>query len=302
MSEKPEILVFGEVLFDCFQNGERVLGGAPFNVAWHLQALGDNPKLISRIGDDELGRMILMAMRRWEMDVTHVQVDPKHPTGKVEVTMIHNEPNYRITPNCAYDFISAERMFSLPRRGILYHGTLGLRNEVSRKAFSHLLQCCPELSVFLDVNLRSPWWKKEEVYHWLEKARWVKLNEHEIQQLELGHDDTEEAMEKLKMQFGLEQVILTLGEKGAMVLGHDGEFHYVVPTKADHFVDAVGAGDAFTAVYIHGLLSGWGISESLQSAQKFASQVIGLRGATTNDSDFYREFIKNELHGFRIVE
>jgi fructokinase len=146
--------------------------------------------------------------------------------------------------------------------------------------------------VFLDVNLRAPWWKKEDVYHWLEKARWVKLNEHEIVQLELGHDDTKEAMVKLQQKFSLEQVILTLGEKGAMVLGRDGEFHHVVPEKADEFVDTVGAGDAFTAVYIHGLQAGWSIADSLQAAQYFASKVIGIRGATSNDPEFYKDFIQ----------
>ncbi|MGD9171680.1 MAG: carbohydrate kinase, partial [Candidatus Thiodiazotropha sp.] len=37
---KTAIAIFGEVLFDCFPTGEQVLGGAPFNVAWHLQAFG----------------------------------------------------------------------------------------------------------------------------------------------------------------------------------------------------------------------------------------------------------------------
>ncbi|MBA1332725.1 carbohydrate kinase, partial [Candidatus Endoriftia persephone str. Guaymas] len=48
-------IIFGEVLFDCFEDGSRVLGGAPFNVAWHLQALGAAPLFISRVGDDSLG-------------------------------------------------------------------------------------------------------------------------------------------------------------------------------------------------------------------------------------------------------
>ncbi len=40
MSRYSDIVVFGEVLFDCFPSGEKLLGGAPFNVAYHLQALG----------------------------------------------------------------------------------------------------------------------------------------------------------------------------------------------------------------------------------------------------------------------
>ena len=55
MKTNTPVLVFGEALFDCFPGGEQVLGGAPFNVAWHLQALGDQPIFISRIGNDRLG-------------------------------------------------------------------------------------------------------------------------------------------------------------------------------------------------------------------------------------------------------
>ena len=55
MSNNRPIHVFGEVLFDHFPDGSRVLGGAPFNVAWHLQAFGQSPRFISRIGNDPAG-------------------------------------------------------------------------------------------------------------------------------------------------------------------------------------------------------------------------------------------------------
>ena len=54
-------VVFGEVLFDIFPDGSRVLGGAPFNVAWHLQAFGCAPLFVSRIGEDENGEQVRAA-------------------------------------------------------------------------------------------------------------------------------------------------------------------------------------------------------------------------------------------------
>ncbi|NIR30149.1 MAG: carbohydrate kinase, partial [Gammaproteobacteria bacterium] len=51
-------VVFGEVLFDQFEDGDAVLGGAPFNVAWHLQGLGLRPFFASRIGEDRLGERV----------------------------------------------------------------------------------------------------------------------------------------------------------------------------------------------------------------------------------------------------
>ena len=50
-------LIFGEVLFDVYPDGTEILGGAPFNVAWHLQGFGVSPLMISRVGKRIAGSM-----------------------------------------------------------------------------------------------------------------------------------------------------------------------------------------------------------------------------------------------------
>ncbi len=289
--ERTQVLVFGEVLFDCFPSGERVLGGAPFNVAWHLQALGNRPRFISRVGEDEPGKKIIEAMANWGMDVGAVQLDSLHPTGKVEIRMVGGEPHYTITPDCAYDFIDGDGLVDIPQRGILYHGSLCLRNTVSLNAFRKLARQ-PDLKIFLDVNLRPPWWRKDEVFAWLERASWVKLNQDELQQLGFDGGDPLPEMERFLRRFDLEQLIVTRGEEGAMVLTERGAVHHVVPETVTLVVDTVGAGDAFTAVYIHGLSSCWPVDGALETAQRFASAVIGQRGAISTDVEFYRPFIE----------
>jgi len=293
MSSAASPCIFGEVLFDVFPGGEQVLGGAPFNVAWHLQALGEAPQFISRVGDDPSGQVILKAMRDWGMNTAGVQHDPRRPTGRVVIEIVDAEPRYQIEPDSAYDFIAAE---ALPAKAagadLLYHGTLALRNQTSREALEALLQR-GHAAVFLDVNLRSPWWRQEELEACLQRACWVKLNREELRQLGFCNDDPERASAELQERFALEQVILTSGAQGALVRTLAGKIHRVVPEPAAAFFDAVGAGDAFTAVYLHGLLAGWSIPASLQAAQRFASRVVGLRGATTRDREFYRAFKKS---------
>ena len=89
------VVVFGEVLFDRFPDGSEVLGGAPFNVAWNLQAFDARPLLVSRVGNDRLGRRILAAMKDWGMDLGGMQVDEHRPTD-LEVTqetwVVHPHP------------------------------------------------------------------------------------------------------------------------------------------------------------------------------------------------------------------
>jgi fructokinase len=291
MKQHNEISIFGEVLFDCFPTGDQILGGAPFNVAWHLQALGDRPRFISRVGKDLHGEQIIKAMGNWGMDTTTLQSDSEHPTGRVEVMINSDQPSYDIVADSAYDYIQPDQQISASvADSILYHGTLCLRNRTSRTTFDHITRD-KSLRIFLDVNLRSPWWQRDQVYGWLEKAHWAKMNVDELTLLSDSRTNLHQQMAELQTSCSLEQLIVTQGEQGAVIRTSAGTFHSLLPEKIDEVVDYVGAGDAFSAVYIHGLRNCWPTDVTLHHAQKFAGKVIGLRGATTTDRSFYQECI-----------
>jgi fructokinase len=57
-------------------------------------------------------------------------------------------------------------------------------------------------------------------------------------------------------------------------------------------VDTVGAGDAFSAVMIHGLRRGWRLATALDRALAFAAAICGQRGATVAEPDFYAPFLE----------
>lgn len=287
MSSIKPVTIFGEVLFDCFPDGDNKLGGAPFNVAWHLQALDDNPAFISRIGNDTLGETIVDEMQQWGMDTSLVQQDAQHPTGRVNVTINDNEPSYEIARGSAWDFIATPPPADLPAKGLFYHGSLAARSETSRQTLQKLTGN-PDYEIFVDVNLRPPWWQKEEVYHWLEQASWVKLNQDELAELGFRSADLHQDITRMHTHFHLDQLIVTCGEKGAIVRDSDGEIHLVKPSATTQVVDTVGAGDAFTAMYIHGLLHGWDIDTALHRAQAFACKVVGQRGAINKDKNLYK--------------
>jgi fructokinase len=286
---RKKLIIFGEVLFDCFPNGEKILGGAPFNVAWHLQAFGQSPYFVSCIGQDAEGAIILEAMKGWGMETEGVQLDGHHPTGKVAITLNQGEPSYEIVADSAYDFIDPARLETIVC-DTLYHGSLGLRNSVARSALSRLKRNGTQ-RVFLDINLRPPWWQREEVLEWVSQADWVKLNQHELEVL-LGQEASLPTQaEAFKSEHGLDGLIITRGERGASLSAGHGSTLEVVPEKALKTVDTVGAGDAFTAVILLGLMSEWPFDISLKRAQSFASAIVGQRGATVSSPDFYRHFI-----------
>ncbi len=283
--EEKVPLVFGEVLFDRFPDGAEVLGGAPFNVAWNLQALGARPRFVSRVGDDDLGRRIRDAMSAWGMDLSGLQVDAEHGTGTVTVTLEGGEPRFEIDADRAWDFVAPEAVDF--RAGLLYHGTLALRSPGSRRALEVLADGA-DAPVFVDVNLRAPWWSAEEARTRLRTARWAKLNEAELSDLA---PPGAEPVARLMEGTSLEAVIVTHGADGAEVHGADGESRRVRPAARTSVVDTVGAGDAFSSVVILGLLRGWSWPVILDRAQQFAAAVVGLRGATTTAPEFYDSMV-----------
>ena len=285
-------VIFGEVLFDRFPDGSVVLGGAPFNVAWHLQAFGMAPLFVSRVGDDPLGHRIRATMHGWEMDTSGLQLDSAHPTGTVDIRIEDGEPAFDIVDNQAYDFIDAAAIPPLPGSALLYHGSLALRNAGSRKALRQLQQG-RDLQRLVDVNLRPPWWQRDSVLSLLQGARWIKLNEAELGLLVPEVDTLQAQMQQLQERCGTELLVITRGAAGALVRSASGEQSSVVPQGRGAVMDTVGAGDAFTSVVMLGLLQGWDVPLMLERAQAFASAITGIRGATCSDHGFYRTFIAN---------
>lgn len=292
MNSQP--LIFGEVLFDQFPGGRRVLGGAPFNVAWHLQAFGEGPVFISRVGLDADGEKILGGMKQWGMDVSGMQTDEDLPTGRVQVTIVDDEPGYDIVHPAAWDAIESPQ--SLPDLKLLYHGSLALRDSISRRACRRLREACPSL-VFVDVNLRSPWWNKEQVLEEIQGADWVKLNRAELDELLPGNQTVRERAEALMEISGLQSLLLTDGSRGAEVLTRTGEHLRTQPEKNIFIRDTVGAGDAMASVMVLGILRGWPLPLSLERAQQFASAMVGQRGATVQDKSFYSAFMDQWSQG-----
>jgi len=284
-------VIFGEVLFDCFPDGSRVLGGAPFNVAWHCQAFGLQPLFISRVGNDPLGREVRSAMLDWGMATSGLQLDSTHATGIVDVSFDDGEPSYNIVENSAWDFIDNQEMPPIDNHHFLYHGSLALRNPLAATSLANLQQHCSK-SIFIDINLRPPWWEKSLIEKSLQKARWIKLNVDELTLIVPEQADTDSRLRYLLSYLDVEIIIVTLGEAGAMAASRN-EWCSVQPDKGSNVVDTVGAGDAFSSVLLLGLYKAWPLQQILNRAQQFASAVVGLRGATTQDKKFYKPFIND---------
>ncbi len=279
------------MLFDHFPDGRKVLGGAPFNVAWNLRGFGFNPFFVSAVGDDDEGESIRQRMVRWGLDTAGLQSIAGRSTGKVTVSLVDGQPKFEIVPDQAYDFItSSEREFSADRFALLYHGSLVLRGQQTRKSLAQVI-ATNRLPRFVDVNIRRPHFDTGWLAELLWRAAWVKLNDDELASLSgieiRTQQDVENGVAKLRTQYGEATYFVTCGAKGAYaVSGSDVSFAAAPPPSS--FRDSVGAGDAFASATIAGLLSGVPVPKILASAVAFASRICGITGATSDDQSLYR--------------
>lgn len=301
-ANKP-VLLFGEVLFDCFAERE-IPGGAPFNVAHHLLGLGREqgifPMLVSRVGNDERGRRLLAVLQAAGLTTRGIQQDSHHATGAVLVT--EQPPGghcFDIPADQAWDFIEADKRVAdiTNHPQWRYFGTLAQRAG-SHAALRSMMETTNARG-FLDVNLRDPW-IREDVLRWsMQHAEVVKVSEEELLRIAdlfgYASDTPLKLGERLVQDFDIGQLLVTNGEQGAWMLSARGEYVHTSPTDAARnttsIVDTVGAGDAFAAACLTGLILDWPIQQTLDRAHAFAVQICGLRGAIPASPDFYEPFI-----------
>jgi fructokinase len=286
-------LVIGEILFDIFPDYRR-LGGAPFNVAFHLKHFGLPVRFISRVGADAEGAEIRKFLAGNDFHLDDMQVDSQHPTGKVQVLLDEKGvPQFDIVADVAYDYLEADSnvLGALGDRvGLIYFGTLIQRTDSGCRTLQLLLnRKDTRTQCFYDVNLRPKCYSRPVVQESLRQADHVKLNEQELAVLQemFGWKGTPaEGVHRLMEANGLKTLSLTRGDAGSELFTTAG--HFTAPPAAPiNVVDTVGAGDGYAAVLIAGLLQGWRPERTLQRATEFATRICEIEGAIPTDASFY---------------
>lgn len=297
MTASSSIALLGEALFDVFPDRD-VIGGAPFNVARNLAALGARPLMVTRIGDDARGDAVAAEFARFGMDTTGLQRDLERPTGAVTVHMDGTHHRFEIQPDAAWDRLDpvatpAAVVAAAP--SIVYFGTLAQRETRSRDAMRAALDATTATR-FLDLNLRAGPDNRVLSDESLARAQLVKVNDDELDQLLVWFGDGPApawgsgawhvAVERLIARYRLRRLVVTRGEKGWIAL--DAAVGVLSGASPRVTVkDTVGAGDAFASVLLLGEASGWPLAATLERAAGFASAVCTLQGAVSDDHGFY---------------
>lgn len=298
------ILVIGEILVDIFPQYRRI-GGAPFNFSYHLQQTGLPVCFISRIGQDDIGKEISDFLWQNKFDASHIQSDPRHPTGKV---MVHPQQggshSFEIITNTAYDHIElpdSPDCVNNQSPELIYFGTLVQRTpEMAARMQKFLDNRRTWSKCFCDINLRPGCYSTETVLASIARADILKINDEELKEIRemtgrpAGSED--DFIGWLMEANGIEMVSLTMGERGSRLYTPGFCHETRVPDKGP-VVDTVGAGDAYAAVVALGYLQNWSPDHILDQAAAFAARICQIQGAIPEDRELYLPLLQPTTGG-----
>jgi fructokinase len=277
-----KILSFGEIIWDVYPD-KNYIGGAPLNFAAHASREGADAYLLSAVGNDELGFKAVELVKKFGVFTDYVSVNPDFETGKCIVSLDENGvPSFNVKNNAAYDNI-----VSVPDEyfDVVAFGTLAMRNSVSLNTLKKLLKAKKYDKIFCDINLRAPFYTKENVELCLENANILKLSDTELDYVfdtffNIRYENLVQNFYLLCSKYpNIEEITVTYGEGGAYAFSKVEDKICYAPVKQVDVVSTVGAGDSFGASYLVSRLKGKSIEQSLKRATEVSAYVVSCKDA-----------------------
>jgi 2-dehydro-3-deoxygluconokinase len=269
MSALLDIVAIGEAMIEFNQTGDRDsrtylqgFGGDTSNAVIAASRQGARCAYVTRVGDDDFGRLCLDLWTREGVDTRAVVLDPAAPTGVYFVR--HDERGHSFSYLRSGSAASRMQPSDMPAdllRSTRYLHVSAISQAISpsaNEAVLHAMRCAREAGaqIAYDPNLRLRLWP-------LERAREVigatiALCDHFLPSLDdvrpiSGLQEPQEIVQWCH-RLGARTVVLKMGERGSLV--SQGQGCSAVPALRVKAVDATGAGDCFDGSYLARLAAG----------------------------------------------
>lgn len=288
------VVGMGEALWDMLPEGKKI-GGAPANFAYHISQFGLDSRVVSAVGDDELGAEIMDNFREKKLNCM-IETVP-YPTGTVLVQLDRNGvPCYDIREGVAWDnipYTPALEGLARQTRAVCF-GSLAQRSVVSRETINRFLDAMPDgegLYKIFDINLRQGFYTKEILCNSMCRCNILKINDEELVTISrmFGYPgiDLQDKCWILLAKYNLKMLILTCGVNGSYVFT-PGNVSFVETPKVE-VADTVGAGDSFTASFVSAILKGKSVPEAHKLAVDVSGFVCTQNGAMPVLPDYLKE-------------
>lgn len=269
---------------DAISSFHMTMGGAESNMAIGLARLGHAVTWFSHVGDDPFGRYLRQTIGAEGVDVTRVGVDSVAPTGVFFRERIPGHPPtgyYYRRGSAASRLRPADLPADLFTGARIFHctGISPILSESFHATIAAALSQAREqgLKTVFDPNLRLR-------LTTIEHARAVMLPlMHGVDilltglgelRLLLQEDDPSTLARHLRAAYGIAEVVIKDGPNGALVAGPDGGLQHVPAVVVGPELDPTGAGDAFNAGYLSGVLRGYSPVQSARLGAVLGGHVV----------------------------
>lgn len=267
-----DVTALGELLIDFTENGvsgqgnplfEANPGGAPCNVLAMLSKLGHKTSFIGKVGKDFFGEQLKSAVMEVGIHADSLYMDEEVHTT---LALVHTQPDgdrdFSFYRNPGADMMLTESELpaeQLRASKIFHFGTLSMTHEGVRAATRRAVSIAKEAGAVIsfDPNLRPPLWKsledaKEQVKYGLAHCDVLKISDNEIQWF-TGEEDFDAGIEKLRSQYQIPLILLSMGKEGSRAYYKDFRVE-VKPFLQEKTIETTGAGDTFGACCLHHVL------------------------------------------------
>lgn len=236
-------------------------GGAPANYLAALSVYGMRTAMLSKVGADAFGTLILRTMGEAGIETKGIVVDSTVFTTLAFVTFSQGgERSFSFARKPGADTCLRYEELDLPlidQAHVFHFGTLSLTDEPARTATQRALAYAKDLQklITFDPNLRAPLWEsleqaKEQMLWGMKQADIVKVSDEEVDFL-WGCGERE-AANMLLDEYGVSLAMITLGSKGSYLQNKHGGVYAACPAVKP--IDTTGAGDIFGGAAVSRIL------------------------------------------------
>ncbi len=250
-------------------------GGKGCNQAIAISRLGGKVNFISKLGDDEYGKLAINKLKKDKIDTSHIIISKMHQTGvagihvdkntgKNAITVVRGAPASLTVSEIDISILKKSKIF-LTQLEIPKEVTLYCLKVAKENGLINILNPAPAIELNNDFFKLVDYFTPNETE--AEFFTGVKIN---------NEKDAKESAKKL-INLGIKKVIITLGEKGLFY--SDGKEEIYIKASPVKAIDTTGAGDAFNGGFSYALLKGKKIKECLEIANKVAGLSTTKLGA-----------------------
>ncbi|MCK5342829.1 MAG: carbohydrate kinase, partial [Candidatus Heimdallarchaeota archaeon] len=284
-----KIIAIGELLIDLIGNNlgvrleeqtafKRFAGGAPANFAVGIRRLGLTSGVITKVGNDFFGRFLLKTLKNEKVDVSQIKITSEHKTALAFVGLDENRsPSFSFYRSpCADIMLTPEEISEeyIKSAKLLMYGTVSMADEPARSAIFKAIEYAKKhgLQVACDPNLREDLWHyKDPREHIFKALKDTDIFLPSISEAEfITGERGERALEAI-LELGPSIIGVTHGAEGSTIMSKGGI--YSAPAYKVDVVDTTGAGDAYAAGLVTGLLN----KMPLNKIPYFANAVSALK-------------------------